>query len=324
MERPSSAIDDWIRSEKSSAAVNLKRLYELQAEFLFDQYEPIQATPSENGLPFIDRLDRWLSCFDDQNHRWTAFNTLKYLFFAGQDETEEMYRCAIHHSLTRWLIDKSNIDIFDSRANELLADEMKACWPCPITDSLRINSLLHRTGLPGQSLRPDWLSLKQFGDPQKIAAYVTRKSIRYLVLLEDFVGSGSQCERATRFALNNFDGPILLIPLVICAPGNTVLKNLEAEAHGKLTVNPVIILTNDCLVSQNPNPGQPKSFPDLRLAMAGGYKKIGLDLDGEEFGHGYVGSLYSSYSNCPNNAPPIFHQASEAWPHALFPRKTRA
>lgn len=320
----SGAIDTWIRSERSRTTVALKRLYELQAEFLFNQYEPVKATPAEAGLPFIDRLDRWIGSFDDPEDQWTVFTTFKYFFFAGLEETDEMYRCAVQHILVRWLIDLGGIDIFSQDGNQSLSTELKACWPCPVTDSLRINSLLHRTGFEGQSLRPDWLSMKTLGDAEKIGKYVTKKGIRYLVLFEDFSGTGNQCDRAARYALNIFPGPILLVPLVICAPGEEKLRKLEAESNGRLTFRPVIVLGYDCLVGRDAREDQPKSFIALRQAMHNGYKKMKSTLDGEEFGYGSVGSLYSSFSNCPNNNPPIYHGNSPGWSHALFPRKRRA
>lgn len=320
-----SAIDGWIQSERRSrAAVALKRLYELQSTFLFNQYEPVRASSTSAGLPFIDRLDKWILSFDDEEDRWIAFKTFKYFFFAGLEETEEMYRCAVHHQVTRWLVDLAAIDIFSPDANARLQAEFDKLWPCPITDSLRINSLLHRTGLRGQSLRPDWLSLKELGDKTKIARYVGRKGIRYLALFEDFVGSGSQCARAVNFALKAFDGPVLLCPLVVCAPGADEIRNIASQSQGRLTFEPVIELSHDCLVGKDSLPGQPSSFPALRTAMANGYKKIGVSVDGGEFGHGYVGSLYASYSNCPNNSPPIFHITNSSWPDAIFPRKGRS
>lgn len=192
-----------------------------------------------------------------------------------------------------------------------------------MTDSLRINSLLHRTNLEGQSLRPDWLSLKQLGDGEKIKAYVERKGIKYLVLFEDFSGSGSQCKRATEFALGAFEGPILVVPLVICSPGDNLLRQLAEQVGGRLTYEPVVVISEDCLIRKDSVSTEPSSFSSLRLAMQNGYRKGGFSLPGDEYGFDGVGSLISTYSNCPNNTPPIFHAKSDTWPFPLFPRKKR-
>ena len=304
--------------------MRLKQLYELQAEFLFNQYEPTKASPDECGMSFIQRLDRWVSCFDGAEDQWSAFHSLRYFFFVGLQETEELYRCAVQHKILPWLSDVAKLDILADGFAGLLSEEIKHIWPCPVTDSLRINSLLHRTNLDGQSLRPDWLSLKELGDCNRIRQYVERKKIKYLVLLEDFSGSGKQCKRATEFALKAFPGPILLVPLVICSPGNQLLREVAMKSDGRLMYEPVVVVSADCLVQEIPAATEPASFSSLRSAMLNGYKKAGLSLDGEAFGFDGVGSLVSSFSNCPNNTPPIFHASSETWPSPLFPRKRRA
>lgn len=319
-----SAIDAWIRdAQRGDRTFRLKQLYELQAEFLFNQYEPVKASPSEGVQPFLSRLDRWVQSFDDPQDQWAAFSTLQYFFFVGQREVEEMYRCAIHHIVLPWLVECGNIDIFANDADQLIQSELERCWPCPVTDSLRINGFLHRTGFPGQDLRPDWLSLRTLGCVEKINQYASKNNIEYLALFEDFVGSGSQCARAVKFALQAFKGPILLTPLVVCSPGDDVLRKIETGSDGRLRYSPVVVLDSSCLVRPDSNLDEPKSFEALRSAMANGYKAMGLRLSGEQFGFSQVGALYASYSNCPNNTPPIYHATSNAWRNPLFPRERR-
>ncbi len=320
-------IDGWIKStiDRSQQATRLKQIYELQAQFLFNQYEPTKASPSEAGTSFIQRLERWISSFDDPNDSWSAYHSLRYFFFIGQQETEELYRCSVQHKFLPWLSEQIEADIFSGNLSEILQQEIKRCWPCPVTDSLRINSLLHRTALDGQDLRPDWLSLRELGDCRRIQAYVAKHDVKYLILFEDFVGSGSQCKRAARFALRAFSGPILLVPLVACHPGDETLRSLAANSNGRLTYSPVIVLGADCLVRETRSENEPNSFESLRLAMQHGYEKGQFNFDsGGAYGYDGVGSLVSSYSNCPNNTPPIFHAKSASWPFPLFPRKRRA
>jgi len=327
-----SIINTWSTStiERQNATFKLKQLYELQAIFLFDQYEPVLANPAEAAMSFINRLDRWLSCFSDPIDQWAVFRTFQYFFFVGKDETDELYRCAVNHKLLPWLVEQEKLDIFSPDLSSQLNDVVSQTWPCPVTDSLRINSLLHRTNLKGQSLRPDWLSLKELGDKDRIAKYISNRKnsrgeitpIKYLVLFEDFVGSGSQCGRAAKFALEGFDGPILLAPLVVCHPGDKYLRDLASKSNGRLTYDPVVVLSAECLVSEQPTIGEPSSFPSLRLAMKNGHTKG--NFSDPAFGYEGVGSLASSYSNCPNNSPPIFHGVTSTWPYPLFPRKGRA
>lgn len=325
MEHSTSTIDTWIRStiDRSQQALRLKQIYELQAEFLFNQYEPNKASASEAGMSFIHRVERWINSFDTDEDRWSAFHSLRYFFFIGQQETEELYRCAVQQKLLPWITELVQLDIFSENFPKLLDEALLDVWPCPVTDSLRINSLLHRTDLNGKSLRPDWLSLKQLGDPSKIQEYVNRHGVKYLVLFEDFSGSGAQCERATKFALSAFPGPILLVPLVVCSPGDEILRALASNSGGRLSYAPVIVLRKECLVAENRGDSEPNSFLSLRLAMEHGYEKGKFSNSGGPYGHNGVGSLVSSYSNCPNNSPPIFHAKSETWPFPIFPRKRR-
>jgi hypothetical protein len=321
-----SAIDRWILStvERTHQATALKRLYDLQAEFLFNQYEPVNASPEESAIPFSTRLDNWLSCFDSDEDQWTAFHALRYFFFIGQHETEEMYRCAVQNKLLPWLADLAKLDIFEASFETALQAELQAVWTCPATDSLRINGLLHRTGLKGQSLRPDWLSLIDLGSEEKIVKYVRNEEIKYLALFEDFVGSGRQSGKAVEYALSVFNGPVLLAPLVVCSTGHEVLGKLEQKYPGRFTYRPVVVIGANCLVGQTPSPDEPPSFGGLREIMQRGYKKIGKSIYGKAFGFSSVGSLIASYSNCPNNTPPIFHARTDSWPHPIFPRERRS
>ncbi len=320
--RAKSVIDDWIRSTEISSQkmLRLKQIYELQYEFLFNQYEPVNADPVEAALPFISRLDRWLEGFITPEDKWAAFHSLRYFFFVGQKETTELYRCAVQHKLLPWLVDKERLDIFDPKFEQKLNLVMKQTWPCPVTDSLRINSLLHQTGLPGQKIRPDWLSQSVLGD-QNLKNFVKKKSIKYLVLFEDFVGSGKQCETATDYALQAFEGQILVVPLIICHHGDMVLRKLVDKSKGRLTYNPVIVLGADCLIGPDPTLGEPASFDELRTAI-NNVQKSAKFSDGPN-GRDGIGSLMSSYSNCPNNTPPIYHATRKNWPHPLFPREGR-
>lgn len=308
---------------RAARASKLRGLYETLAAHLFHQFEPTKKVSNRVSRDFMARLNTWLNCFESEEDQWNAFRSIEYLFFAGHQEFEELYRCASEHIIKPWLIDLANIDIFSENASELLNAELKATWPCPVTDSLRINGFLHITGLEGQSLRPDWLSLRELGCPDRIEAYRNKKGIKYLVLLEDFVGSGGQLCRALKFASENFNGPIIVIPLIICAPGDKAVKDKIAELkNNNITYKPVSILSDSCLVGPASTPGEPKLFSKLRATLKSGYETIEHPLDGEEFGWNKVGSLVVLYSNCPNNTPPIYHQTSATW-KPLFPRSER-
>ncbi|KPW96704.1 hypothetical protein ALO75_03234 [Pseudomonas syringae pv. coryli] len=310
-------------NNRALRASRLRGQYETLATHLFHQFEPTKKISQRISRDFMIRLESWLACFESDEDRWIAFRSIEYLFFVGQQEFEELYRCAYEHIIKPWLTDIAGIDIFSDDAVEQLVGELKATWPCPVTDSLRINSFLHITGLEGQSIRPDWLSLKELATAEKIDAYRIKKGIKYLVLIEDFVGSGGQLCRALKFASENFKGPILIIPLIICAPGDREVRAaVEKLKNENLHYYPVSVLSDSCLISKDPTDGEPSLFSKLRNVLKTGYEKMDCLLDGNEFGWKEIGSLVVMYSNCPNNTPPIYHQASSTWT-PIFPRSER-
>ena len=320
-----SQLEKWgLTPDRQRQVHRLRELYEMLAKQLFHQYEASRNKSTRLDRDFLLRLEAWLSNLEDEEDRWTAFRAIEYLFFAGQHEFDELYRCAYEHIIKPWIIDECNLDIFATNINALLQNELGKCWPCPITDSLKVNSFLHVSGLRGQEIRPDWLSLSKLGDSKRIADYAEKNKIKYLILIEDFVGSGSQFSDALAYAASAFSGPILAIPLIVCAPGDLRINSLVKDlGRTNVTYKPVLVVTEECLVGGKPSNGEPKLFPALRKVMKTGYAKIGRKMNGDEFGWEGTGSLVVLYSNCPNNTPPIFHAKSKTWT-PLFSRSGRA
>ncbi|HZR34092.1 MAG TPA: hypothetical protein VFA75_01870 [Nevskia sp.] len=319
-----SQLKAWELSEElKKDAGRLRDLYELMAVYLFEQYEPTLLPTDRISRKFLKRLDRWLDGFENEKQKWAAFRSIEYLLFIGSGEFFELYRAAHKIVLERWLIECSGIDIFAADADSCLKSEMATCWPCPVTDSFLINEFLRITGIPGHPFRPDWQVLKILGDKDKIARHVERHKLTRLVLLEDFSGSGGQISRVLKFAAEAFAGPILLIPLVVCADGDRLLKkSVQDLKRGNIAYKPVLVVERDCLVQQDATAGEPRLFAGLREAINGGYKKLGVELEGGAFGYGGVGSLVVMKGNCPNNTPPIYHFDGNGW-MPPFPRHDR-
>lgn len=317
-------VEDWLADySKSRRASRLRQLYELLADHLFSQYEPTKINFLGMSRDFFYRLNIWLLGFKTEDERWAAFCSIEYLFFAGQAEFEELYRCAAKHALLPWIVEKSRLNIFSENFDDLISGELESCWCCPVTDSLRINGFLHLTGVRSKSLRPDWLSLRDLGCEQKIKSYIENNNIKYLILIEDFVGSGGQLSRALRFAAQMFEGPILLVPLIVCEKGNKKVEDTIKElGRDNISYSPQLVLSSICQIAKDPLEDEPPLFAELRRAMSAGYKAIGENLNGEEFGWQETGSLVVLYSNCPNNTPPIYHHSNQNW-RPIFPRQDR-
>ena len=315
-------VERWIQDipdrRLRARVLELRQRYEFLARNLFADYQPTRRDSRSEQRDFMKRLELWLGQFRDNEERLVAFRSIEYLFFAGVQEYDELYRCG-YQAIERWLLEVNELDPFT--ADESIRSELRRCWICPVTDSLLINSFLHVTGISGQQYRPDWYSLSRLGDAEAIQEYVRSSGIRFLVLLEDFVGSGRQAAEVVGFAKSVMDIPILVLPLIICEPGVDKIHRLCAGS-GQVTLQPIVTIPYNCLIGPNPRGGEPATFPPLRTLMQAHYRRLRRSLNGGGFGFGKVGSMMVTYSNCPNNTPPLYHRARPG-DTALFPRLSR-
>ena len=159
---------------------------------LFDDYEPSQY------WRFKEKLDGWLANLSEDDLQRTLYKLIGCLFFVGRREFESLCRAAFHGPITRWLIDQTDLQLWDPIGQNKLSSAADQTWFCPVTDSMRINAFLKVTNLEGQKHRPDWRSLARFGDPKRIVDFVRREKIKRIALLEDFVGTGLQSGRLYR------------------------------------------------------------------------------------------------------------------------------
>ena len=303
--------------KKRNRLLELRQRYEFLAQELFNEYQPTLNSNDENIRQFMLRLNLWLDQFDDVDAQIAAFESIEYFFFAGIDEFHELYRCAAV-KIERWLIGRYKLCPFSPKTPEQYDSILKESWICPVTDSFRINDFLHLTKLSEAGLRGDWYTLSSMGDSQEIRN--KSKSVKNLILLEDFTGSGVQISSVLRFALNTTDLPILLIPMVACAPAiNMISSIMNNYERGRVIFDPIVILEENCLVGPDNNDGEPMLFNRLRTVLESHAVNIGHE---KPYGFGDVGCLVSTYSNCPDNTPPLYHTALINH-QALFPRLPR-
>jgi len=287
---------------------------------VFDDYEPSQFDR------FEDRLDRWLHNMDSEEDRQTLFRLLNRLFFIGRPEFESLCRAAFHGPVLRWLVEELDISIADSHAMELLNAGVDHTWFCPITDSMRINSFLKVNQLVGKSHEPDWRSLRKFGDSTKILEYINANEIRRIVLLEDFVGSGTQMESAVKHAAAiSADIRVLACPLVTCPEGYNVGVSL-AQTYQNVSYEPVMEIAAGMLIKAEAQPEEPPLFGLVRALIERTRARLSRpepDAESQKY-HGFknTGAVIAMYSNCPNNSLPIIWDEASEW-RALFPRIKR-
>lgn len=311
-------LHDWAEGEE--ALLDLESVQYLGRR-VWDDYEPAQFDRFEN------RLDRWLHNVDNENDQLTLFRLLERLFFIGRPEFESLCRAAFHGPVTRWLIDQCDINIADADASEQIETAIGQTWFCPATDSMRINAFLKVNGLTGKSHRPEWRSLRKFGDVEKIQTYLDAVGVRRLVLLEDFVGSGTQMSSVLRFAVNSFPNThVLACPLVVCPAGDIVCSQF-ATAYPTVSYEPALKIAAESLITAEPVADETSlhvKVRDLTQQVSGRLGPTENDAASQRH-HGYkgTGAVVALYSNCPNNSLPILWDATDAW-KPLFPRLKRA
>lgn len=291
---------------------------------LFTDYEPLKG-PSFN---FRERLYSWLQNIDCNEDQQILFRLIPQIFFVGREEFDTLYRVSFNDIITRWLVNKSNIAINDANLNTKLVEAKKQTWFCPVTDSMRINAFYHINGLT-EKYRPDWYSLSKFGSKEAILKYINTKKFKRIVLLEDFVASGSQIVRSVQFASSlSPDLQILVLPLIVCPKG--VVQGLELENEcSNITFEPLIRIPDECCVNHEVIYDESDFFYALRDLAIRSYPKVSGETywphgypPHSPFGHRKTGSLTVLFSNCPDNTLPIIHHKHDTW-EPLFPRSTR-
>ncbi len=274
---------------------------------------------------FIVRLRDWLENLSEEEDQKILFRLVPHIFFISRDEFSSLYRAALHGEVIKWLVDELNIKFSDHKAEEKLRNALRETWFCPITDSMQIAYFYHTNNLEGIDLRPDWRSLEKFGSDEKIKDYMRSKGLKRIVLLEDFVGSGSQIERAVIFAASSIDDmKLLVIPLLVCPEGEETGKKLENRFHN-ITFSPVLSLPNEAFVFKTEQKGEGDIFIQARDLV----QRLDDIVKGNNkkkyygpFGYRNTGAIIVMYTNCPDNTLPIIHHFSNTW-NPLFPRSSR-
>jgi hypothetical protein len=319
-------IHEWYGDAVDGQAVQeVLVLVQQLADELFSQYEPTTG-PHPN---FWQRLDRWLSTELPTEQQKTLFKFIPYLFFVGNCELNSLYRVAFNGPVARWLIDQLGLRFDEPALEQRLRDALATTLFCPITDSMRINAFYHLNNIAGHNFRPDWHSLAEMQAQQQVLEIIANYGIQRIVLLEDFVGTGSQIRPAAEFAgALPTQIPVLLVPLIACPDGVAVGQGFERRfAH--LRFSPVLTLDAASFLKDVPTAGEPDLFPLVRTVADDTYARIIDGLSEDElaklygpFGFRGTGGLIILWTNCPDNTLPLIHQGSRSW-KPLFPRASR-
>lgn len=293
----------------------------------FHDYEPTSGPHPD----FLARLENWIKNVDTDTGKKTLFKLFPFLFYVGKKEMDNLYRIAYNQIVARWLVEKIKISFDDPTPEKKLKNAVGETAFFPITDSMRINQFFNINSIPAkQGIRPDWRTLERLGDPEKIEKFISKSNIKRIVLMEDFVGSGTQVKKALIFATSLLHTlPILFVPLIICPKGVALAKKIEKN-HKNLTVRPVLELHPSNFIFENQVSNENEEFSEIRNFLVRQYTLTsGGTLPNRTekapygpFGFEKTGGFVVLNTNTPDNTLPVIHWKSSTW-NPLFPRHSR-
>jgi len=294
---------------------------------------------------YIERLAAWIGNVTIEDDQKLLLRYAARISFFSHDDFAALYRTAMDREISRWVASQiaARLEPHGGQSfHDLIEMEIhQHTWFCPITDSMDINEFYKVNHLKGVGHRPGFATLEMFatkaGNPnlqlaENVRHYMANASVnkfnqpvplKRIVLLEDIVGSGSQCLDAVRWAVANLGKPVLFVPLILCPNGVQALRGEEASSGGLLTVRPVIELRRSDLLGpeRQGELGWPITVEMEDLATRyGGRTSVNM----ETFGYRSTGCSLTTFSNTPDNTLPIVHHkpANGAW-EPLFPRISR-
>jgi hypothetical protein len=314
--------------------LRLKADIEFLAERLFDEYKPTKNTADG---PFSVRLAKWIGSAPNETDQANLFKLLKHLFFVGQNDLEAASRTAFSRHILEWLIQRRGINVLSPDARDRMEDALSLVRYTAITDSFNLGDFLRINDIQGHTVRYTWEQEIEDWDEATFRERVMRRGKpdenekKYLVLLEDFVGSGSQALKAilSAQAIAEGDGTlayeVLFCPLIICPEGAKRAKQLQ-DMFPNFRYSPVLELNEDEFISPTATPGEKAEFQDFRECVRRLHPTVvgpNADQDFGPFGYRQTGAVFVKYDNCPDNSLPVLHRKRTNFWEPLFKRASR-
>ena len=305
-------------------------------------YLPAQHT--KFNANYMERLASWIGNLSDEEDQKLFLEYALHISFFSHDDFVALYRTALHREVTRWITSQvglsiqPNIQAFQHVVHEKIH---RHTWFCPVTDSMDINEFYKANHLQGIGHRPCFATLQMLAEmcaaqdaalAPNLVHYMHNPSldpnapsppIEYLVLLEDIVGSGTQCVDAVKWAVANLGKPVLFIPLIICPNGLKNLRDTEQQSQGRLSVRPIIELCRGDLLGPERQHQQNWNKTQAMEDLAARYHAQNA-FNYPPFGFRNTGSSLVTFANTPDNTIPLVHDRAQAgtW-KPLFPRVYR-
>lgn len=305
----------------------------------------LPAMHPEFNPSYMERLAAWIGNLADEADQKLLLEYARHITFFSHDDFAALYRTAFDREIKQWVASQIGAGL-DPNGGQALHDLVKRqtqrhTWFCPVTDSMDINEFYKVNHLKGVGHRPGFSTLQVLAkdcahpDPllaQNLVHYMDNPSLdphrplpklERLVLLEDVVGSGTQCLNAVRWAVANLGKPVLFVPLVLCPNGAEALRSEEKQSNGRLMVRPVVELRRCDLLGPERKGEQGWTIADKVEGMATRCAHL-ASANMDTFGYKNTGCSLTTFSNTPDNTLPIVHNKPDSgtW-EPLFPRVYR-
>ena len=339
-------VDSWqAQPAEPGQARRLARILE-HLRFL----ERVKFTPyvptlySSQPASFSERFYQWLTNpgLTPPQQR-DLFEFAHQIAFFSFDDFTALFQTAFAGPISRWCMSQAGIRLDQTDwQSRLDAERFDKTWFCPVTDSLLISVFHHVNRIEGKNRKPAFRELKHFGDTNKIHEHIRKDGYRRLVLLEDFVGAGTQSFESVEWAARTLKLPVLFCPMIIAPEGAARFRALKTELDDERSLDPtlppfafepILELGNECFVHS------PDTAPDsllARIRLLAEEVHARLTQSGQQFKHrdrslplGYwnadspqKGATIVMFSNTPNNSLPLIHHGADGW-SPLFPRVAR-
>ncbi len=304
------------------------------------RYIPAEHTDFNSN--YIERLAAWIGNLTSEVDQKLLLEYALHISFFSHDDFVALYQTALNREISNWIAVQVGAELNHLGGqgfHDLVYQQIHSqTWYCPVTDSMDINEFYKVNHLTGKGHRPGFASLQMMAEhPTDPNPNIVDDWIRYmvspdnpqnpqnpplerLVLLEDVVGSGTQCLNAVRWAVENLGKPVLFIPLILCPNGVDALRAEESKWKDRLMVRPVIELRRSDLLGPERQGNDAWSItPKLENLAQRCAVRASVNMD--TFGYKNTGCSLVTFSNAPDNSLPIIHNNPRNGNWApLFPR----
>lgn len=324
-------LAEWCQAmdELSDDIQQIRLLTDFLEQILYEKYEPVGTSAQGE---FAVRLAGWIGSAKDDADRRALYLLLGRLVFFGRDQMMAGYRTAYSSSIASWLMDVEALPFFGGDTEARLHDAVENTAFTEITDSFGLGNFLKWNNIPSRGLRFTWEQHLPSWNPCAFIRKVMHSDLgvtrRNLVLLEDFVGSGSQMAAAVELACGLADvHRVLLCPIVICPDGDKCARALTRK-HTKLSYSPVMRLPEEAFIAENKVAGEHQHHALIRRTLLSLHALVcgtpgSWPQKTSAFGYRETGAVFCKFDNCPDNTVPVLHHRSDLGWSPLFLRIAR-